>query len=164
MWTKLFKKKQTNKSPSNGSSSSCKVTKPSRGTTKCFSFRNNNRKSTIIGGDQYMLSGDPFHFLRESEIYQRPGENYYRDYWVNCGWVRVGASDLEKSINSWCHLHFILRWLGGKEKQQLILSETLLMMRSCWKYHAKKILTQLMITNKLILELFQLFSNWLLLL
>lgn len=81
MWNKLFKKKQSNKSPSNGSSggasSSGKITKQSRNasTTKCFSFRcgNNSRKSTILS-DQYMLSGDPFHFLRESEIYQKPGE------------------------------------------------------------------------------------------
>lgn len=80
MWNKLFKKKQPNKSPSNGSGSSSggKVTKQSRSastTTKCFSFRsgNNSRKSTILS-DQYMLSGDPFHFLRESEIYQKPGK------------------------------------------------------------------------------------------
>lgn len=82
MWNKLFKKKQSNKSPLNGSSSGGsgggggKVTKQSRNsTTKCFSFRsgNNSRKSTILS-DQYMLTGDPFHFLRESEIYQKPGE------------------------------------------------------------------------------------------
>lgn len=73
MWNKLFKKKQSNKSPT---SVSGKVAKQSRNgtTTKCFSFRNQARKSTIIG-EQYAPSGEPFQYFQyESQIYRKPGE------------------------------------------------------------------------------------------
>lgn len=74
MWNKLFKKKQSNKSPASGSGKVGKQQSRNGTTTKCFSFRNQARKSTLMS-DQYTPSAEPFQYFQyESQIYRKPGE------------------------------------------------------------------------------------------